>query len=136
MDKVIDKSDIIYVCLPLTQETVGIIDEKKLSRMKDKYLINVGRGVIIDEKALFDALSKKILRGAGIDVWYNYPKSKEINQPSRYPFHTLPNVVLSPHVAGFTSYAVAENVIETIANIKNFLRKGNPKTTISIDDRY
>ncbi len=136
MDKVIEKSEIIYICLPLTNETIGIIDSKKLSKMQDKYLINVGRGVIINESALFEALSKNIIKGAGLDVWYNYPKDNDTGYPSRYPIHTLPNVVLSPHVAGFTSYAVAENVIETTGNIKNYIKNGNPNTMINIDERY
>jgi phosphoglycerate dehydrogenase-like enzyme len=66
-------------------------------------LVNVGRGPIIDEEALFSALCDSTLHAAGLDVWYNYPTdaaSRSNRPPSAYPFHELDNVVLSPHRAG------------------------------------
>ncbi len=65
--------------------------------------MNVGRGAIVDEGALYQALKNGQLAAAGIDVWYNYPKdeaSQANTPPSQYPFGELDNVVLSPHRGG------------------------------------
>jgi phosphoglycerate dehydrogenase-like enzyme len=66
-------------------------------------LVNVGRGPIVDEAALYQALREGTLHSAGLDVWYNYPTDKAARShtpPSAYPFHELDNVVMSPHRAG------------------------------------
>jgi phosphoglycerate dehydrogenase-like enzyme len=66
-------------------------------------LVNVARGDVVDEEALYDALASGHLGGAGLDVWYRYPESEEARAatlPARRPFHELENVVLSPHRAG------------------------------------
>ena len=66
-------------------------------------LVNVGRGAIVDEGALYHALKSGQLAAAGIDVWYNYPAdeaSQTNTPPSQYPFGELDNVVLSPHRGG------------------------------------
>jgi phosphoglycerate dehydrogenase-like enzyme len=67
---------------------------------KEAILVNVGRGAIVDEAALFSALKEGRIRGAGIDVWWTYPKEGEVCKPSRFSFEELPNVVMSPHVGG------------------------------------
>ena len=68
-------------------------------------LVNVGRGPIVDQSALYEALSDGTLHAAGLDVWYNYPSSQESREetlPADLPFHALENVVMSPHRAGLT----------------------------------
>lgn len=68
-------------------------------------LVNVGRGVVVDQAALYRALKEGHLAGAGLDVWYNYPSGEDTHHntfPSDYPFHELDNVVLSPHRGGAT----------------------------------
>src|SRR5437667_3982507 len=83
---VINKSEIIFVCLPLNSETKDIVNEIILKNMKGKYLINVGRGETVNEEALYNALKNGTLEGAGIDVWYNYPgKKSEPVFPSHKP---------------------------------------------------
>ena len=67
-------------------------------------LVNVGRGAVVDEAALYQALVSGKLAAAGLDVWYRYPreeKKRTKTLPSQYPFHDLENVVLSPHKAGW-----------------------------------
>jgi phosphoglycerate dehydrogenase-like enzyme len=67
-------------------------------------LVNVGRGPVIDEEALYTALAERRIRAAGIDVWYQYPKDdaeRGNTYPSRLPFHELDNVVMTPHRAGW-----------------------------------
>lgn len=100
--------DVIIIAAPLNVETEGIFNEQLLSRMKHKYLINVGRGKIVDEKALYEALKSHKLGGYASDVWYNYPKEKEHCLPSSYPLHELDNVVLSNHSGGYTIHTNEE----------------------------
>jgi formate dehydrogenase len=98
----IQVSDVIIIATPLDVTTEGVFNEQKLSRMKNKFLINVGRGKICDEEALYEALKNKKLNGYASDVWFTYPKGKEVMHPSSYPIHELDNVVLSNHSGGFT----------------------------------
>lgn len=93
-------SDYFAICAPLTDQTRGLIDAKKLSRMKESaILINIARGAIVDEKALYDLLVNKKIAGAGIDVYETEPL------PEESPFFKLDNVFMSPHVAGnFAEY--------------------------------
>ncbi len=98
------QADVLIVALPLTAETKGLIGAKELALLPpEAVLVNVGRGPIVEEEALYRALRDGELHAAGLDVWYNYPKdetSRSNTQPSAYPFHGLNNVVLSPHRAG------------------------------------
>ncbi|NOG53930.1 MAG: hydroxyacid dehydrogenase [Planctomycetes bacterium] len=97
-------ADALFVSVPLTDDTLGLIGQAELELMPSTAIIvNVARGAVIDEAALYDALASKRILAAGLDVWYNYPKSEPERTntfPSQYPFHELDNVVLSPHRAG------------------------------------
>ncbi len=87
-------------------ETDGLIGEPELRLLAaDAVLVNVGRGPIVDEAALFHALHDGRLHSAGLDVWYNYPTgedSRACTPAANFPFHELENVVMSPHRAGAT----------------------------------
>jgi phosphoglycerate dehydrogenase-like enzyme len=104
LDEALGRADVLFVTLPLTPATDGLIDARRLALLPAGGLVvNVGRGPIINEAALFDALASKRLAGAGLDVWYSYPKgepARAATPPSTFPFHTLDHVVLSPHRAG------------------------------------
>ena len=90
--------DYVVVCAPLVAETYHLIDATALKAMKPTaYLVNVGRGKLIDEAALVDALDKGWIAGAGLDVFEVEPLSADS------PLWKHDNVILSPHVAGFTS---------------------------------
>lgn len=93
--------DVLFVCVPLSEHTSGSIDRGVLALMRDKFVINIARGEVIQEDALYWALKEGGLAGAGIDVWYQYPEigSYEPMFPSRYPVHELKNLVMSPHAA-------------------------------------
>jgi phosphoglycerate dehydrogenase-like enzyme len=81
-----------------------MIGERELRMMKPTaYLINVARGEVVDEAALYAALSESRIAGAAIDVWYRYPEGSEPARPADYPFHELPNVIMTPHIAGWTA---------------------------------
>lgn len=137
LEKVIQESDFIVIALPLTPETTGLIGEKELKIMKGKYLINIARGAIIDEEALFKVLKEHYLAGAAIDTWYQYPNSeqKEI-LPSKYDFHKLDNIVMSPHTAGYTDRALEENIKSVFDNIVRIYYREEPENRINPELEY
>lgn len=103
IDDVLCQADYLAITLSLSSVTRNLIDERRLQLMKPTaYLINVARAEIIDEIALFRALSTGKLAGAALDVWYRYPTSAEPTQPAELPFHTLSNIIMTPHVSGWT----------------------------------
>jgi phosphoglycerate dehydrogenase-like enzyme len=99
------RADFIVVSVPLTPETTGIVGEAAFRAMRaDTVVFNVGRGPTIDETALFEALRDRRIGGAVIDTWYTYPSATEsAPMPSRHPFQDLGNVVMTPHMSGWTS---------------------------------
>lgn len=101
LDELVENIDILYPCIPLSKHTQGLIDNKILQKMKNKFIVNISRGAVIDEEALYNSLEKNILAGAAIDVWYNYPKNTDHEgvYPSKYPFEKLDNIIMSPHAA-------------------------------------
>lgn len=106
LDELLPTADVVIVALPLTPETAGLIGAERLALLPPQaVLVNVGRGPIVDEEALYEALRSKQLYAAGLDVWYEYPKDGAIKntRPSKYPFHELDNVVMSPHRGGDNS---------------------------------
>lgn len=98
LETLMRSSDFIVVCCALTDETRGLIDDKKIRLMKPSaYLINVARGQIVDERALANALAERRIAGAGIDVFEKEPV--DLNNP----LLKFDNVIVSAHVAGFTA---------------------------------
>lgn len=137
LDETVNKAELIFIALPLTERTRGLFSAEMLSHMRGKFVVNIGRGEIVDEEGLYRALKEGVLLGAAIDVWYNYPKGGEdIADPSRYPIHELPNVILSPHLAGFTPEAARLNIEQTIENVRSFLRTGNPVFEVDLKQMY
>jgi len=81
------------------------------------FLINVARAEIVEEDALYDALAERAIAGAVLDVWYRYPSAPGRMMPAGRPFHDLPNVLMTPHVSGWTegmlgarARLIAENI--------------------------
>ncbi len=115
--------DILIVSLPLTPETEGLIGKHEFELLgPDGLFLNVGRGAVIDEESLYNALRDKVIAGAALDVWYNYtPVSDEGGRTAPYncPFHELDNVVLSPHRAAspFRDLKRWDEVIEDISRL-------------------
>jgi phosphoglycerate dehydrogenase-like enzyme len=97
MDKVIARSDILSLHLPLTKQTRHIIDARRLALMKpDAYLINIARGDLVDEQAMHTALLAGRLGGVGLDVFSEEPVDMT------KPFYYSPKVVITPHIAACT----------------------------------
>lgn len=117
--------DIVVVTLPLTEQTRSLVDADAIAAMKQQaVLVNVGRGLVIEERALFEALKNKHIGGAVIDTWYQYPPSETANcPPSQFDFASLNNVLMSPHMSGWTEGTVQRRK-QTIADNINRLYKG------------
>lgn len=96
--------DVLVVALPLTEATAGLVDKNAFAAMRpDSLIINVGRGPVIEENALYEALKAKEIGGAVIDTWYIYPQGKNnAPYPGRLPFHKLNNIIITPHMSGWT----------------------------------
>lgn len=130
----------LLVCLPHTDETTGLIGARELALLPPQaVLVNIGRGPIVDEAALYRALRDGRLYAAGIDVWYNYPQDADARghtAPSIYPFHELPNVVMSPHRAGGSTGTEALRV-RHLARLLNAAARGEPMPNrVDLDAGY
>jgi len=113
-------ADVLSLHLPLTPETTGMIDAAALAAMKrGSVLINTARGPLVDEAALFEALTSGHLRGAGLDVFAREPVSKDD------PLLKLQNVVVTPHLAWLTTETL-ERSLSIISENYRRLRSGEP----------
>jgi phosphoglycerate dehydrogenase-like enzyme len=117
-------ADVFVVSLPLTETTRGIVDAAAFAAMPPHaVLINVGRGPVVDEQALFDALHTKRIGGAVIDTWYRYPESADVQAaPGNLPFHELPNLLMTPHMSGWTSGTIRRRQAVIAENIQHCLQ--------------
>ena len=103
LDDMLRQADFVVVAMPATAETIGSIGIRQLGLMKPTaFLINVARAQIVDEAALYDALARGSIAGAALDVWYRYPGAPGLTPPANLPFNELPNVLMTPHVSGWT----------------------------------
>jgi phosphoglycerate dehydrogenase-like enzyme len=127
--ELLPRADALIVCLPHTPDTDGLIGVGELALMpSDAIVVNVGRGGIVDEAALYHALREGRLYGAGLDVWYNYPvevSDRANTPPSDYPFHELDNVVMSPHRAGGSASSESRRMAG-LAGLLNAAARGEP----------
>jgi phosphoglycerate dehydrogenase-like enzyme len=124
LDHMLPECDTIALCTALGPETAGLIDARRLALMKPAaFLINIARGHVIEEDAIYAALHDRKIGGAALDVWWDYPNAAEPNRRgSRHPFHELPNVILTPHNSGWTSGMVRRRWDEIAENIGRFVR--------------
>ncbi len=120
-------ADFIVVSLPSTPQTAGIVGAAAFGAMRPHaVLINVGRGATVDEQALFDALAQGRIGGAIIDTWYRYPTPGQPRvAPSALPFHELSNIVMTPHMSGWTTGTIRRRQ-RTIAGNVNRCAAGAP----------
>ncbi len=135
LDEMLPGADFAVTCCPLTPETTGIIDARRIALMKPTaVLVNVGRGRLIDEDALYEACREGRIGGAVIDVWYQYasPGNEDL-RPSKHSFHELDNVVMTPHLSGWTDglmrrrFAVIAENIERLMEGRDLLHRVHPE---------
>ena len=120
LDELLRESDVVTIHCPLTPETRGMIDERRLALMKTSaYLINAARGGIVDEDALCHALKQRKIAGAALDVVEDEPPGKN------HPLFQFDNVVLTPHIGALTfeaskrgEWGAAEEVIRVLEGKK------------------
>jgi phosphoglycerate dehydrogenase-like enzyme len=117
LPKLVAEADAVVVTLPLTDETRGLIGREEFARMRDgAILVNVGRGAVVDEEALVEALASGKLAGAALDVFAEEPL------PASSPLWELENVLLSPHTAAL-SIKENERIVELFGeNLRRYLR--------------
>ena len=135
LDQVLAAADVLVICLPLTNATRGLIGARELALMKPHAIvINVARGPIIDEHALYRHLRDHPQFCAGIDAWWHEPRHGS-GFRTDFPFFELPNLLGSPH-----NSAVVPGVLENAArkaaqNVRRYLR-GEPVTGLMRREDY
>jgi phosphoglycerate dehydrogenase-like enzyme len=117
LGELVGEADAIVVTLPLTDETRGLVDRATIARMREgAIIVNVGRGAVIDEEALIEALRSGKLAGAALDVFAEEPL------PATSPLWEMENVIVSPHTAAL-SWHENERIVELFAeNLRRYLR--------------
>ncbi len=127
LDRMLGECDTIVLCCALTPDTAGLINEHRLGAMKrEAFLINIARGPIADEDALYRALRDGVIGGAALDTWWRYPSAADPEpRPSRHPFHELPNVIITPHCSPRTDGTIERRSRDVAANLDRFVR-GEP----------
>ena len=116
LDTLLKTSDVIALCCPLTSDNKDIINSETIAKMKDgAILINTSRGGLIDEDALYTALSSGKLAGAGLDVLKTEPPKDSS------PLINAPNCIITPHIAWAPKETRARLLYETEENIRSFI---------------
>ena len=126
LDRLLRECDVAVVSAPLNEHTEGMIGAPALQALgADGVLINVGRGPLVQERALYDALADGVIAAAAIDVWYRYPAGDDVSAPANLPFADLPNLLMTPHSSGVTRDTFTGRVDDVVANIGR-LQRGEP----------
>lgn len=131
LDELLSCTDIVSLCVPLTDKTRDLLNREHLGNMKQgSYLVNISRGNIVDEKEVYRMLKKGHLSGAAFDVYACEPI--EINNP----LLSLPNVIVTPHIAGDT-FESQYSALECVAqNIQDYLEGKRPSTLLNPEAYY
>ncbi len=128
LDELLQQSDIVTLHTPLNVDTHHLLNRRRIEQMKHgAYVVNTGRGSLIDTEALIPALECGRLAGAGLDVlegeegiFYADWRNKPIENELLLRLHRLPNVIISPHTAYYTDHALSDTVENSIINCLNF----------------
>jgi glycerate dehydrogenase len=125
LDRVFADADVVSLHCPLTPETAGMVNRTRLESMKPSaFLINTGRGPLVNESDLADALNGGRIAGAGLDVLAQEPPPKD------NPLLTARNCIVTPHI-GWATLAARRRLIQVVAaNIRCFL-EGHPQNVVS-----
>ncbi len=131
IDELLSRSDYIVLTLPATEKTKGIISRESFNIMKpDAFLVNVGRGELIDQDALIEALKDKRIGGAGLDVMTPEPL------PSDHPLWELPNVMITQHSSGISVGNDKRRVDLFTDNLKRYLNNETLRNIVNFAEGY
>ncbi|MEU7153197.1 D-isomer specific 2-hydroxyacid dehydrogenase family protein [Streptomyces sp. NPDC045456] len=128
LDELLRHSDIVTLHTPLTAETHHLLDRRRIGQMKPgAFVVNTGRGPLIDTEALLPALESGRLGGAVLDVldgeegiFYTDCRNKPLDHHSLLRLQELPNVFISPHTAYYTDHALRDTVTHSLVNCLDF----------------
>jgi phosphoglycerate dehydrogenase-like enzyme len=130
LDDVLRRADFLAITLSLNDATRGLLGVRELGLMKPSAcLVNVARAEIVEEDALYQALAEGRLAGAALDVWYRYPTVAGPTLPAARPFHALSNVLMTPHVSGWTEGMLAARAQVIVENVARVAR-GDPPVNL------
>lgn len=131
IDRVVGESDFLVLCLPGTNSTRRVLSRERIGSMKPgSFIINIGRGSLIDEGALIEALSSGRIQGAGLDVFETEPL------PADSPLWGMKNVIISPHYAGLNPHHADRSIAIFCRNLEQYL-KGEPmETQVDLEEGY
>ena len=126
LDELLAQADFVVIACPLTPETKHLFDAARLGAMKrDAWLINAGRGPVVDEAALVEALHEKRIAGAMLDVYEHYRIAPG------HPLFALSNVILTPHLAGSTRESRARAAVRAADEMLRMLAGERPRNLVN-----
>lgn len=121
LDELLERSDVVSLHAPHTDETASLVDARRLALMKPSaFLVNTSRGGLVDEGALAKALESGAIAGAALDVFVEEPL------PRDHPFTKLPNVVLAPHTGGGSGGGQKLLIRQALENVARMARGEEP----------
>jgi D-specific alpha-keto acid dehydrogenase len=131
LDELLRQSDIVTLHTPLNVDTHHLLNRRRIRQMKHgAFVVNTGRGALLDTEALIPALESGRLSGAALDVlegeegiFYADCRNEPIESQSLLRLHKLPNVLISPHTAYYTDHALSDTVESSITNCLKFERR-------------
>jgi phosphoglycerate dehydrogenase-like enzyme len=130
LERLLDESDFVIIAAPHTPQTARLFGAAQFERMKrTAYLINVGRGAIVDLSDLATALAAGVIAGAGLDVFEIEPL------PVDHPLWRLENVIITPHIAGYSTQIAARHLQVVLDNVVRFVR-GEPLRNVVDKSRW
>ena len=133
LERILSESDAIVIALPLTKSTTRIINEDALSKMKETaVLVNVARGELVDEAALYDHLKSHPGFRYAADVWW-YRENRE-SLETNHNFASLPNFIGTPHVSGPSGLATGVPIKVAVDNTIRFLKGKTPENVVERSD--
>jgi len=126
LDALLAKSDFVVLACPLTRQTRYLMNQESISRMKSTaWLINIGRGAVVQEEALLEALREKRIAGAMLDVYEHYRLAPG------HPLFALDNVILTPHLAAVTRESRARASVAAADEMLRILRGERPRNLVN-----
>lgn len=130
LDEILSESDFITIHTPLNNGTKDLIKKEELEKMKNSsYLLNVSRGGIVNENDLYEALKNDVIAGAALDAFVNEP-------PKENNFKKLDNIIMTPHIGGYTNEAIENMGVQAAQNLINVLEGREPNYKVNKKDKF